>query len=217
MIIKHSSVYKSKLPNVTKWNVDPGSGKGQCKLWMFWWNQSIPSMFWWSFWIWSRHRPLQKYDFLSVLFKMLFFMKPTHIPQVRALEYLFIYSARVVFNEPNKAHVTPLFIRLHWLPIAARIKFKVLMFAYKTTTGTAPIYLNLLVQTYAPSRSLRSASERRLVVPSQRGTKSLSRTFSWTVPSWWNDLPISIRTAESISHFQKKHLKTHLFRQHLTN
>ncbi len=95
---------------------------------------------------------------------------------------------------------------LHWLPVAARIKIKVLMCAYKTTTGTAPIYLNSLVQTYAPSRSLRSASERRLVVPSQRGTKSLSRTFSWTVPSWWNDLPISIRTAESIF---KKQLKTH--------
>ncbi len=125
-------------------------------------------------------------------------------------------AVRVVFNEPKKAHVTPLFIRLHWLPIAARIKFKVLMFAYKTTTGAAPIYLNLLVQTYAPSRSLCSASERRLVVPSQRGTKSLSRTFSWTVPSWWNDLPISIRTAESLAIF-KKHLKTHLFRQHLTN
>ncbi len=125
-------------------------------------------------------------------------------------------AARVVFNEPKKAHATPLFIRLHWLPIAARIKFKVLMFAYKTTTGTAPIYLNLLVQMYAPSRSLRSASEQRLVVPSQRGTKSLSRTFSWTVPSWWNDLPISIRTAESLAIF-KKHLKTHLFRQHLTN
>ncbi len=93
------------------------------------------------------------------------------------------------------------------------IKF---LFAYKTTTGTAPIYLNLLVQTYAPSRSLRSASERRLVVPSQRGSKSLSWTFSWTVSSWWNDLPISIPTAESLAIF-KKHLKTHLFRQHLTN
>ncbi len=116
----------------------------------------------------------------------------------------------------RKKLTLPLFIRLHWLPIATRIKFKVLMFAYKTTTGTAPIYLNLLVQTYAPSRSLHSASERRLVVPSQRGTKSLSRTFSWTVPSWWNDLPISIRTAESLAIF-KKHLKTHLFRQHLTN
>ncbi len=135
---------------------------------------------------------------------------------IKPLQLIQNAAARVVFNEPKKAHVTPLFIRLHWLPIAARIKFKVLMFAYKTTTGAAPIYLNLLVQTYAPSRSLRSASERRLVVSSQRGTKSLSRTFSWTVPSWWNDLPISIQTAESLAIF-KKHLKTHLFRQHLTN
>ncbi len=135
---------------------------------------------------------------------------------IKPLQLIQNAAARAVFNEPKKAHVTPLFIRLHWLPIAARIKFKVLMFAYKTTTGTAPIYLNSLVQTYAPSRSLRSASERRLVVPSQRGTKSLSRTFTWTVPSWWNDLPISIRTAESLAIF-KKHLKTHLFRQHLTN
>uniref|UniRef100_A0A672M4X8 UTP6 small subunit processome component n=1 Tax=Sinocyclocheilus grahami TaxID=75366 RepID=A0A672M4X8_SINGR len=64
-------------------------------------------------------------------------------------------AAKVVFNEPKKAHVTPLFISLHWLPVAACIKFKVLMFAYKTTTGAAPIYLNSLVQTYAPSRNLR--------------------------------------------------------------
>ncbi len=67
-----------------------------------------------------------------------------------------------------------------------------------------------IIQTYAPSRSLRSASERRLVVPSQRGTKSLSRTFTWTVPSWWNDLPISIRTAESLAIF-KKTSKDHIF------
>ncbi len=86
-------------------------------------------------------------------------------------------------------HVTPLFINLHWLPIAARIKFKALMFAYKTTSGSAPLYLNSVLQTYVPSRSLRSASERRIIVPSQRGTKSLSQTFSLTVPTWWNDLP----------------------------
>ena len=135
---------------------------------------------------------------------------------IKPLQLIQNAAARVVFNEPKTAHVTPLLIRLHWLPVAACIKFKVLMLAYKTTTGTAPTYLSSLVQSYAPSRSLRSASERRLVVPSQRGSKSLSRTFSWTVPSWWNDLPISIRTAESLLIF-KKHLKTHLFRLHLTN
>ncbi len=61
-------------------------------------------------------------------------------------------------------NVTPLFINLHWLPIAAHIKFKALMFAYKTTTGSAPLYLNSLLQNYVPSRSLRSASEQRFIV-----------------------------------------------------
>ncbi len=43
------------------------------------------------------------------------------------------------------------------------------MFAYKTTTGSAPEYLNSLLQIYVPSRSMCSASERRIIVPSQRG------------------------------------------------
>ncbi len=40
----------------------------------------------------------------------------------------------------QRAHVTPLFISLHWLPGAARIQFKTLMLAYRTTTGSAPTY-----------------------------------------------------------------------------
>ncbi len=34
----------------------------------------------------------------------------------------------------------PLFISVHYLPIAARTKFKAFIFAYKTTTGSAPLY-----------------------------------------------------------------------------
>ncbi len=123
--------------------------------------------------------------------------------------------ARLVLNEPKRAHVTPLFVTLHWLPVAARIQFKTLMLAYRTTTGSAPTYFHSLLRIYIPSRSLRSASERRLVVPSQRGSKSLSRTFSFTVPGWWNDLPTSIRNAGSLSIF-KQQLKTHLFQLYLT-
>ncbi len=99
-------------------------------------------------------------------------------------------------------HVTPLFINLHWLPIAARIKFKALMFAYRTTSGSAPLYLNSLLQTYMPSRV-------------QRVTNSLSQTFSFTVPVWWNALPNSIWAAESLPIF-KKRLKTHIFHLYLT-
>ncbi len=125
-------------------------------------------------------------------------------------------AARLVFSEPKRAHVTPLLISLHWLPVAAHIKFKTLMLAYKTATGSAPSYFHSLMTIYIPSRSLRSASERRLMVPSQGGIKSLSRSFSFTVPGLWNELPTPIRNTEFLTIF-KRNLKTHLFRHHLTS
>ncbi|XP_058650027.1 uncharacterized protein LOC131551251 [Onychostoma macrolepis] len=54
-------------------------------------------------------------------------------------------AAQLVFNEPKRAYVTPLFISLHWLLVAAHIKFKTLMLAYKTTTGPAPAYFHSLL------------------------------------------------------------------------
>ncbi len=135
---------------------------------------------------------------------------------IKPLQMIQNAVVRLVFNEPKRAHVTPLFISLHWLPVAACIKFKTLMLAYRTTTGSAPSYFHSLLRIYIPSRSLRSASERRLVVPSQRGSKSLSRTFSFTIPGWWNNLPTPIRNAGSLSIF-KQQLKTHLFRHYLTS
>ncbi len=136
-------------------------------------------------------------------------------------------AARLVFNEPKRAHVTPLFVSL----FLTLFQFKTLMIVYRTTTGSAPtyfhslllyihsrspIYFHSLLRIYIHSRSLRSASERCLVVPSQRGSKSLSRTFSFTVPGRWNDLPTPIRNAGSLSIF-KQQLKTHLFQHYFTS
>ncbi len=87
---------------------------------------------------------------------------------IKPLQLIQSAAARLIFYEPKRTHVTPLFINLHWLPIAARIKFKALMFAHRTTSGSAPLYLNSLLQTYMPSRSLRSASERRITVPKRQ-------------------------------------------------
>ncbi len=134
---------------------------------------------------------------------------------IKPLQSIQNTAARLIFNELKRMHVTPLFINLHRLPITARIKFKALIFAYKITTGSAPFYLNSLLQTYVPSRSLHSASECRFIVPSHRGTKSLSQTFKLNIHSWGNDLPNSIRAAESLAIF-KNRLKTHLFHLYLT-
>ncbi len=98
---------------------------------------------------------------------------------IKPLQMIQNAAARLVFNEPKRAHVTPLFVSLHWLPVAARIQFKTLMLAYRTTTGSAPTYFHSLLRIYIPSRSLRSASERRLVVPS-----SSSSSSSWALLSF---------------------------------
>ncbi len=125
---------------------------------------------------------------------------------IKPLQIIQNATAWLVFNEPKRAHVTPLFISLHWLPVAARIQFKTLMLAYRTTTSSAPSYFHSLLRIYIHSRSLRSASERCLVLPSQRGSKSLFRTFySWLVewsshshPERW--IPVSLQaTTENSS------------------
>ncbi len=83
---------------------------------------------------------------------------------IKPLQLILNVAARLIFNEPKRTHVTPLFINLHWQTKAAHKKFKALMFAYKTITGSAPLYLNSLLQTYVPSRSLHSASEQSIHV-----------------------------------------------------
>ncbi len=88
------------------------------------------------------------------------------------------------------------------------------MFAYKTTSGSAPLYLNSLLQTYVPlEASVLQMNVALLFI--QRGTQSLSQTFTLNVPSWWNDPPNSIPAAESLAIF-KNRLKTHLFHLYLT-
>ncbi|KAK3546958.1 hypothetical protein QTP86_005538 [Hemibagrus guttatus] len=120
-------------------------------------------------------------------------------------------AARLVFNLPKFSHTTPLLRSLHWLPVAARIRFKTLMLAYKAKNGPAPSYLKALVTPRTAPRSLRSASTAQLVPPSLRVKgRYTSRLFSVLAPRWWNELPLDVHMAESLAVF-KRQLKTYLF------
>ncbi|KAJ8414324.1 hypothetical protein AAFF_G00051940 [Aldrovandia affinis] len=135
---------------------------------------------------------------------------------IKPLQLVQNAAARLVFNQPKFTHVTPLLSSLHWLPIAARIRFKSLVLAFQAARGTAPPYLQSLITPDTPPRLLRSASSGKLTAPSlwvPGSRSSRSRLFSVLVPRWWNDLPQSVRTAESLPIFRKR-LKTHLFRLH---
>ena len=125
-------------------------------------------------------------------------------------------AARLIFNQPKFSHVSPLLRSLHWLPVAARTEYKTLTLTFKATKGMAPSYLQNLIKPYEPTRSLRSADTGLLETPSirtpgQRSTRP--RKFALLAPKLWNDLPVALRTAESLPSFCRG-LKTHLFRLH---
>ncbi len=64
--------------------------------------------------------------------------------------------ARVLTRSRKYDHITPILQSLHWLPIKFRIGYKILLLAYKTLNGLAPVYQTNLLSCYNPTRSLKS-------------------------------------------------------------
>ena len=77
---------------------------------------------------------------------------------------------------------TSLLNRLHWLPIAQRIKYKIASLTYKALYFHKPSYLSDLLVSYQPTRSLRSSSSGFLQVPDVRSEFG-RRSFAYTAPT----------------------------------
>ncbi len=118
---------------------------------------------------------------------------------IKPLQIIQNAATRLVFSEPKRSNVTSLFISLHWLPVAARIKFKTLMLAYRTTTGSAPTYFHSLMTIYIPlkkSEICGRVSPHGAITERHKITlKKVLIHCSWLVE--WTSIPI--RNAESLT------------------
>ena len=123
-------------------------------------------------------------------------------------------AARLVMDAGKYSHITPVLCELHWLPVNARIKFKVLLLTFKVIHGLAPSYLKALVSVNVCSfYNLRSGNGILLKPPKGKMLSTLgARSFHAAAPQLWNSLPLKIRNITSIELF-KKSLKTYLFSQ----
>lgn len=120
-------------------------------------------------------------------------------------------AARIISRTPKRSHITPVLKALHWLPVARRIEYKILLYTFKALSGTAPQYICDLLQPYIPARSLRSDSQMLLCVPTLKTVMYGKRCFKNSAPVLWNQLPYDIKASLTVCTFKKK-LKTHLFR-----
>ena len=133
--------------------------------------------------------------------------------QIKRLQRVQNVAARIVSCSTKSAHITPILRQLHWLPVKARIIFKILLLTYRCQNGTSPSYLEDLVSKYTPPRSLRSSSQCLLSITKTKLKKTLGqRSFSFAAPHEWNQLPLDIKSCASVTCF-KSSLKTYLFKK----
>ena len=125
-------------------------------------------------------------------------------------------AARLISGALWRDHITPVLRELHWLPVRERIQYKIATLVYKSLQSTAPSYLSELctASTTIPGRrGLRSAEERKLLVPYTQYSRLGSRPFAVGGPNIWNGLPAALRdNALSPEQFRSR-LKTVLFVQ----
>ena len=80
-------------------------------------------------------------------------------------------AAKLIMLARKRDHATPLLRQLHWLPMAYRCKFKVLVLTFKALKGEAPNYLSALIREYSSARVLRSSNELLLMRPPRSKSK----------------------------------------------
>ena len=88
---------------------------------------------------------------------------PDH--KLAKLQHIQNNAARLILHKPQHESATPLLKILHWLPVKAQIEYKVSTLCYQCLNSVAmPSYLCEVLQTYKPTRTLRSQDSSHLVV-----------------------------------------------------
>jgi hypothetical protein len=134
--------------------------------------------------------------------------------EIRKMQRIQNMSAKLVLNRKKFDSSKQALNELHWLPIKARIEFKIMSFMYNCSTGKAPAYLTDLLTAKTTHRSgLRSSQSDHgcFKVPFNKNKTFSDRSFSTSGPRLRNKLPLDIRSADSLDSFKKK-LKTFYFR-----
>ena len=128
--------------------------------------------------------------------------------QILRLQRVHNNAARLITRTSTHDHITPVLRGLHWLLVASRIHFKVLVLAYLCVNGLAPTYLAERLHIRTPDGRLRkdyAPTLHQCITKKSIGESA----FGTTAPRLCNSLPADIRNSKTLNNFRKS-LKTHL-------
>ena len=109
----------------------------------------------------------------------------------------------MILRAPRISPSLSLLKQLHWLPVSYRINFKLSTLTYRALSTQQSPYLASLLHLSNIPRQLRSSISQQLIVPKTK-LNLCKRAFSVAAPRVWNELPITLKTSETIAIFRKK-------------
>jgi len=117
---------------------------------------------------------------------------------------------RFIFNSKRHEHITPYFVRLRWLKLRERRRYLAGCLLYSIINSGIPGYMANKIVSRSVASHLTRMEPHMLAVPFCR-TELFKASFFSFMPSFWNSLPLRIRSAPSYPNF-KTHLYEHLLK-----
>ena len=133
---------------------------------------------------------------------------------IKPLQIILNNSSRMIkgMARYSRERITPVNISLHFLPIKARIIYKLCLLVYKGIHHENPAYISELLKSYEPQRSLRTSERLLLQEPVVAAAAYSNRCFRYCAPRVHSKLPLEVRSSHSLAIFKNK-LKTELFQR----
>ena len=147
----------------------------------------------------------------SLVFSKLYFCSTvwanTSKTNVRKLQKIQNFAARILTGTRKYEHITPVLNNLRWLSVPAMLALYDAILTFKCLRGLAPNYLSSRFNTRASVHGRNTRNKNMLDIPAFN-TAAGQRSFTYRTVKCWNMLPEEITKCESLHSFKSK-IKSH--------
>ena len=132
--------------------------------------------------------------------------------QLKKLQKILNRSVRLIKGLSPQDRITPAMIDLHWLPVKARLEYKINILTYQALKFGKPKYIRDLLSEFSTNSHLilRHNVERHRLNEPRFNHAFGTRAFRICAPRLFNRVPVNIKDCNTLESFKSK-LKTFLF------
>ncbi len=138
---------------------------------------------------------------LSKLFYCSVVWSNTMAKNVKKLQLVQNFAAKIITNTHKFDHITPVLHDLKWLPVDRYLIYRDTLQIYKCLKGLSPVYLKDQCQQRTSIHQYLTRHINDLVIPKFR-TSTGQRTFQFRAVKLWNNLDDSIKSIDNIKTFK---------------